>query len=73
MDTKTFIILVLFLMMKEEEQAYKIMMFLVKIRQWEKSNMLHSKIIVIHVLESCDTVIFGIDVSEFIMAALIQN
>jgi len=50
------------------------MMFLVKIRQWEKSNMLHLKTIVIHVSQSCDTVIFGIDVStEFIVAAFIQN
>jgi len=54
MDTKAFIILVFFLMMEEEEPAYKMMMFLVKIRQWEKSNMLHFKIIVIHVLQSCD-------------------
>jgi hypothetical protein len=59
--------------MMEEEPAYKIMMFLVKIRQWEKSNMLHLKTIVIHVLQSCDTVIFEIDASEFIMAAFIQN
>jgi hypothetical protein len=60
--------------MMEEEPASKMMIFLVKIRQWEKSNMLHLKTIVIHVLHSCDTVIFGIDApSEFIMAAFIQN
>ena len=44
------------------------MLFLVKIRQWEKSNMLYVKTIVSHVLQSCDTVIFGIDFSEFMMA-----
>jgi hypothetical protein len=60
--------------MMEEEPAYEMIMFLVKIGQWEKSNVLHFKIIVIHVLQSCDTVIFGIDVSsEFIMAAFIQS
>jgi len=33
--------------MMEEEPAYKMIMFSVKIRQWEKSNMLHFRIIVI--------------------------
>jgi hypothetical protein len=38
--------------MMEEEPAYKMMMFLVKIRQLEESNMLHLKTVVVHVIQS---------------------
>jgi hypothetical protein len=55
--------------MLEEELAYT-MIFLVKIGWWEQSNILH----LIHLLQSCDPMIFGIDVStEFMMAAFIQS
>jgi hypothetical protein len=60
--------------MLEEELAYKMIIFLVKIGQWEKSNMQHLKTIVIHVLQSCAPMIFGLDVShEFMTAAFIQS
>lgn len=59
--------------MIEEEPAYKMVMFLVKIRKWEESNMLHLITIVIHVLQLRDPMISMIDVSEFMMAAFIQN
>jgi hypothetical protein len=54
--------------------AYKMAMFLMKIRKWEESNILHPITIVIHVSQLRDPMISTIDVSsEFMMAAFIQN